>query len=432
MATILFIITITVMMLSLVFFPKIHIFKRKFQTHWIIILIGALLSIVFGFVDLNTLKDMMFADSSMNPVKLIVLFIFLTILSLFLDEVGFFKWLAYKLINKIGSKQIYIFISVYLLASVLTVFTSNDIIILTLTPFLIYFCKNTKIKPYAYLFGVLTAANTWSLLLIIGNPTNIYLASVYEIGFMEYFKVMALPGLVAGFSGLGMIYLIFRNQLNQKMEKVEGFVELKEPVLVGIALAHLIVCIILMALSNVISLEMWLITVIMALSLTLIAIIYLKIKKIKLTAVTNTYKKAPWNFIPMILSMFVLIVSLTESGVTTHLANFLNDLDPIWGYGISSHFASNLMNNQSMSMLFAEILRPNIADPVALERLYASIIGSNTGVLLTPFGALAGLMWFELLKKHNIEISMKKYITTLFMVGFVVLGLTLLTLKFVI
>lgn len=428
----LFIITITVMMLSLVIMPKVRILKKEFQTHWIIILLGALLSIIFGFVDLNTLKDMMFADSTMNPVKLVVLFIFLTVLSLFLDEVGFFKWLAYKLISKINGNQLYIFLSVYLLASILTIFTSNDIIILTLTPFLIYFCKNTKIKPYAYLFGILTAANTWSILLIIGNPTNIYLASLNNIDFISYFKVMALPGIVAGLSGLIMIYFIFRSQLNEKIQKVEGKVELKEPVLVGIALFHLILCIILMALSNIISMEMWLITLIMALSLTVISIIYLKLKRISLQPIINTYKKAPWNFIPMILSMFVLIVSLGQSGITETLAQYLNKLDPIWGYGVSAHFSSNLMNNQSMSMLYAEILRPNLSDPFIMQKIYASIIGSNTGVLLTPFGALAGLMWYDLLKQHGVDVSMKKYISTMIFVGLVVLTMSLIALSIVI
>lgn len=426
-----FIITIATMMASLMFLPKIRIFKTDFQTHWIIILFGALITILFGLVDVRTLFSMFFENSPMNPVKLVVLFIFLTVLSLFLDEVGFFKWLAYKLINKIQGKQIFIFISVYLLASVLTIFTSNDIIILTLTPFLIYFCKNTKINPYPYLFGILTAANTWSILLIIGNPTNIYLASANNISFIEYFKVMALPGLVAGLSGLAMIYLVFRKQLKAPIEKIEGKVELKEPVLVGISIAHLAICIILMALSNIIALEMWLVTLITATSLTVISTIYLKIKKLPLQPLVNTYKKAPWNFIPMILSMFVLIVALSSSGVTNTLANFLNQLDPIWGYGLSAHFTSNLMNNQSMSMLFTEMLKTDVSS-LAHARIYASIIGSNTGVLLTPFGALAGLMWFDLLKKYDVEITMKSYISKLVLVGFVVLGLSLLTLTIVI
>ena len=63
-----------------------------------------------------------------------------------------------------------------------------------------------------------------------------------------------------------------------------------------------------------------------------------------------------------------------------------------------------------------------------MHQLLAQILG----VLLTPFGALAGLMWFELLKSYGIDLSIGKYIKTVFIIGFVVLGLTLWTLTIMI
>lgn len=429
-----FIITILVMMLSLVLFPKLKIRNKEFSTHWMIILLGALSLFIFNLVDINYIKDMMFNDSSMNPLKLVVLFIFLTILSVFLDEVGFFKWIAYLLINKIKSKQLYLFLSVYFLASILTVFTSNDIVILTLTPFLIYFCKETKINPFPYLFGVLVAANTWSIVLIIGNPTNLYIASIANITFIEYLKVMALPGITAGLVGLALIYALFMKDLKKELIPVQVEPKLEDKPLTMIALMHLAICILLMALSNVIQLDMWLVTVIMALSLTVISFIYLTFRKKSYTPIIETYKKAPYSFIPMILSMFILISGLVTGGYMDQFRNLLNQMDPIWGYGISSHLVSNLMNNQAMSMLYAEILRPDVISGsiTFYQRVYASIIGSNTGVLLTPFGALAGLLWFELLKKYDIKLSMLDYIKKLVIIGFVVLAAGLLVLTFII
>src|SRR5690606_22054597 len=135
-----------------------------------------------------------FSDSSMNPVKLVILFIFLTIISILLDEVGLFKFLSYKVIDWFKDSQIKIFIAVYFLTGILTVFTSNDVVILTLTPFVIYFSKHVKINPIPYLFSILTASNTFSIILIIGNPTNIYIASTLNVDFFEYLKVMFLPG----------------------------------------------------------------------------------------------------------------------------------------------------------------------------------------------------------------------------------------------
>ena len=54
--------------------------------------------------------------------------------------------------------------------------TSNDIVILTLTPIIAYFCKYTGSDPLPFLFVQFFSSNIWSIILIIGNPTNIIVA----------------------------------------------------------------------------------------------------------------------------------------------------------------------------------------------------------------------------------------------------------------
>lgn len=90
--------------------------------------------------------------------------------------------------KKAGASQKKLFFLLYIVTSVLTVFTSNDVIILTFTPFICYFAKNCEIDPVPYIVTEFVAANTWSMLFIIGNPTNIYLATTYGVGFAEYLK----------------------------------------------------------------------------------------------------------------------------------------------------------------------------------------------------------------------------------------------------
>ena len=59
-----------------------------------------------------------------------------------------------------------------------------------------------------YLVGEFVAANTWSMMLVIGNPTNIYLASACGIEFGEYVSVMWLPTLLAGLVALFGLWLV--------------------------------------------------------------------------------------------------------------------------------------------------------------------------------------------------------------------------------
>ena len=82
------------MICGVLFFPQIKLGKIKLDSYWVIVLLGALVMLLSGQVNPAYLKDQLFADSSINPLKILLLFISMTVLSIFLDEVGFFRYLA--------------------------------------------------------------------------------------------------------------------------------------------------------------------------------------------------------------------------------------------------------------------------------------------------------------------------------------------------
>ena len=170
-------ITAVLVLFSVLFKPDIKVGKFKFGTYWIVSLVGAIVLLVSGSLPLGELFKGLTADTSVNPLKILVLFFSMTALSVFLDVLGFFRFLANIVLSKAQGSQKLLFTLMYVTVSVLTVFTSNDIIILTFTPFICFFSNKAKISPMPYLIAEFVAANTWSMALIIGNPTNIYLAS---------------------------------------------------------------------------------------------------------------------------------------------------------------------------------------------------------------------------------------------------------------
>ncbi|MCQ2752376.1 MAG: hypothetical protein MJ189_04705, partial [Coriobacteriales bacterium] len=216
-ALILAAITCLLMILSVLFFPKIIIKNKSISTYWIIVLIGAIFVAVAGKTDFSTILSKLTENSSINPLKILVLFISMTILSIYLDELGFFRYLANITLKRANTSQFKLFLLLYITVSILTVFTSNDIIILSFTPFICYFSKNAKISPIPYLAAEFVAANTWSMALIIGNPTNIYLATAYNISFVDYVKIMIIPTIISGIVAFLMLYLMFRKKLSEKI-----------------------------------------------------------------------------------------------------------------------------------------------------------------------------------------------------------------------
>ena len=403
------VLTCVALILSVLFYPKVKILKKEINTYWIVGLIGALLMLVFKSISFKDALNGLTSSSSVNPIKILVLFISMTFLSIFLDEVGFFKYLASIATKKAKSNQIVLFIILYCLVSVLTVFTSNDIVILTFTPFICYFAKNTKINPIPYLVAEFAGANTWSMMLIIGNPTNIYLGTAAGIDFISYVKVMALPTVLAGLTEILLIYILFRKQLKAPLNLEVNEEKIKDKVSLIIGLLHLIVCLIMLTISSYIALDMWLICLFCALSLIVCITVYYLIKKKKFIELFNTTKRLPWDLIPFVISMFIIVLSLNNSGVTEVLRNFLGEKNVVFSYGYSSFLACNLINNIPMSVLFSTI--PNMPSSLLQQQaIYSTVIGSNLGAFLTPIGALAGIMFTDLVNKQNVSYSFKTFV----------------------
>ena len=391
--------------------PSINIGKYHIRIfYWTAPVLGSIALLLFRLLPLPVMWEGLTSSGSINPLKILTLFISMTTLSIYLDEVGFFSYIAGISLKFAKTSQLRLFCVLFLLVSVLTVFTSNDIIILTFTPFICYFSKKAEIDPMPYLFGEFVAANTWSMMLIIGNPTNIYLATANGIGFGAYTAHMLLPTLFAGITAFLLLLMIFRKPLSQPISIKEEKPAIRDKGLVIIGLLHLVFCTILLILSSYIGLEMWYITLGFAVSLFLCVTIYKKKKGVKERVLLHTIMRAPWELIPFVLSMFLLVLTLDRYQVTTIISDFFGTDHLVWKYGIASFLAANVMNNIPMSVAFSSIVS-HLPEADRLPAAYASIIGSNIGAYFTPLGALAGIMWSGILNKMGIPFSFRKYIS---------------------
>ena len=404
-----FIITIILMICCIIFKPSISFKNFSFQTFWVVTLIGALVCICSFQIDLSNLWTNL-TSGKMNPIKILILFISLSMISISLDELNFFNFLSTKALIKSKGNQYKIFFTIYFLVSILTIFTSNDIVILTFTPFIISFSKKANINPLPYLICEFVNANTYSMLLSIGNPTNIYLSSSQDISFVYYLSKMYLPTLFSGISTLVIILLIFRKDLSKKIENIDIKQEtLNNKTLVIINLVILCITTILLVISNYINFEMYLICFISLICLTFVLFIY-SLKSKNNSYLLNTYKRLPYNLIPFILSMFILVLSLKENGVISYLQSFLdmlcvNKIATGFTYSISSTLFDNIINNIPMSVLYSSILENK-----SELSTFSTIIGSNIGAYLTPIGALAGIMWMSILKRYNVNFSFLDFV----------------------
>ncbi len=386
---------------SVLFLPEVKIKKLKFAPYWVIALVGAILLVAFKAIDIHTLGQRLSENTPVNPLKILCIFFGMTVMSVFLDEAGFFSHLASLALIKAGKSQKKLFALFYFTVAMLTVFTSNDIIILTFTPFIICFCRSGGIDPKPYLVAQFAAANTFSMMLIIGNPTNIYLAA--GIGFFEYALKMFLPALFTGLICFFVVMCLFRKSLNAPIGEAGEVIPLKDKPLAYVALVTLVVSTVLLAVSGYLHFEMWYIALGGASILTLFVLIY-GFTVGKKSLVLKGLRRVPWQLAPFLLSMFTMVLSLESAGVTAAIGDFLHvGKADVITFLLASVVGANVLNNIPMSVLFGAV---NMGE----AGLYAVIIGSNIGALLTPIGALAGIMWTKMLKREGVEFGFKQFV----------------------
>ena len=417
-ALIIVLVSVVIMIACILFFPKLCIGKFQMDTFFLAPLLGAILLLSLGLANPSTTLDAFISDKGMNPLKILALFLSMGFLSIVLDEAGLFRFLAEKSLSRSKGSQKKMFVLLYLLTSILTVFTSNDVIILTFTPFLIYFCKRAKIDPLPFLIEEFIAANTFSMVFLIGNPTNIYLASNSGVDFISYFQVMWLPSIMAGLIAFAILYLLFRRKFSTPMSAEKSSPVLEDPLLVYFGTAILAIVVVLLAVSSYIGFEMYLICVLAAAIYLAFTLAYCALKKEgkRWSILTASLKRVPYTLVPFLLSMFVLVEALYENGVSFELAKILSGATPYVSYLGSSLLFCNLINNIPMSVFFSSSIASFFETP-SLPALYSSIIGSNIGAFLTPLGALAGIMWMGLLKKGEVKLSFLGFMKYGFLVG---------------
>ena len=244
---------------------------------------------------------------------------------------------------------------------------------------------------------------------MIGNTTNVYIATYFGVGFTDYIKMMAVPTVFAAAVSFGLLLLIFRKDLRAPLAASELEIAIRNKPALAVGVTGLAVCTVLLIVSSYISVPMWLICLASAAAVMIGAVICLLAKKQSLHPLAKTAKRMPWHLVPFLLSMFVVVLSLMNNGITEAIAEVFDGEHALWTFGGLSAAASNLMNNLPMSMFFVGILA-EVAEASLTEAMFATVIGSNMGSLLTPVASMSAIMWLSIVKHKGVNFRFKHFV----------------------
>ncbi|KAG0264454.1 hypothetical protein BG011_006813 [Mortierella polycephala] len=151
--------------------------------------------------------------SGVEPYAATILFFFLAYLCISLDMTGVFQYAAFWVSKRGGGGGQRIFLSFFLLSSAMSELTSNDVVILTMTPFLAYYSHAVDLAiPVAFFMAEIQTTNIASMALYIDNLTNVVACQAYEVLFLEYSAWMLLPC----FAPIAACYFILRINFRHK------------------------------------------------------------------------------------------------------------------------------------------------------------------------------------------------------------------------
>lgn len=379
--------------------------------------VGALVALLLGVI--STADIPVVWDIVWNAT---FAFIAIIIISLLLDEAGFFRFIALHVARLAKGSGQRLFIFIVLLGAVVSALFANDGAALILTPIVIAILTALRFSPATTLAFIMAAgfiADTASIPLVVSNLVNIVSADFFKIPFTQYAKVMIPVNGVAVVTSLLVLYGVYRKDIPAVYEL--GAVQLpqsavtdKNTVVMGwVVLALLLFGFFVLEPRGVpISL--------IAGAGALILLIVAKVgKTIKILPII---KNAPWHVVIFSLGMYLVVYGLKNAGLTDYLAHVLSHLSnqgiitATLGTGLLSAGLSSVMNNMPTVLIQALAIdgatqNDSGIDPMIKHAMiYANVIGCDLGTKITPIGSLATLLWLHVLASKNIKVGWGYYI----------------------
>lgn len=393
---------------------------------------GAILALLTGVVHLSDIPVVWHIVWNATAA-----FVAVIIISLLLDESGFFEWAALHVARWGGGYGRRLFTYIVLLGAAVAALFANDGAALILTPIVMAMLLALGFSRGATLAFVMAAgfiADTASLPLVVSNLVNIVSADYFNISFSDYAAVMVPVNIAAICATLVMLHLFFRKEIPHSYDMTllkHPKQAIRDPRTFKTGWAVLALLLIGFFGLNHLGVPVSLVAAVGAI------ILYIAAKNGRVIDTRKVVRGAPWQIVIFSLGMYLVVYGLRNAGLTHYISQILNGFaqQGLWvstlGTGLLTAFMSSVMNNMPTVLIGAlSIEGSDAAGLIKQAMIYANVIGSDLGPKITPIGSLATLLWLHVLAQKNMTISWGYYFRVGIIMTLPVLLVTLSALAF--
>ena len=374
----------------------------------------AMLAGVVGWADLGTVWHIVW-DATFTFVGLIII-------SLILDEAGFFAWAALHVARWGGGNGRRLFPLIVLLGAVIAAFFANDGAALLLTPIVLAILLRLNFPPagaMAFIVACGFVADTTSLPLVISNLVNIVTANYFQVSFARYAAVMVPVNLVSLAATLLVLWIYYGRDIPASYavgDLEEPRAAIKDKAVFRAAFPLLGILLVAYFATAPLGIPIAFVTGAAALVLVAIAGRWFAGGQGAIVSVPKVLREAPWQIVLFSIGMYLVVYGLGNAGLTDIAAGVL-----VWladkgtfiatvGTGFVVALLASVMNNMPATLVGAlAIDRANVAPQTKELMIYANVIGNDLGPKFTPIGSLATLLWLHVLAGKGQTITWGQY-----------------------
>jgi len=309
-------------------------------------------------------------------------------------EQGVFDWVASVAVRGADGSCSRLFLLVYGVGTLVTIFMSNDATAVVLTPAILTAVRKAKVAPLPYLFVCALIANAASFVLPISNPANLV---VFHTGMPPLGRWLAgfgVPSLLSILVTFGVMRFLFRDDLCKKIECEVEDAKLSQNgklVLAGLAL---MIAVLLTA--SAMKKDLGLPTCLAALVIT--AVVSIKSKSNPITLA----REISWATLLLVAGLFIMVDAVESQGAlnltqqwlawASHLGQSVGALVVGFAVGI----ANNIVNNLPLGLIAGGTIQAAHTKGLMAN---AVLIGVDLGPNLSVTGSLATILWLLALRK---------------------------------